>query len=256
MIVGLLHPGEMGSALGSALRKRGVAVLWASAGRSPATAQRAAAADLSDGGSAAELARRCDVIFSVCPPHGAVDVARSVAGFKGVFVDCNAVSPATARAIVALIEGGGGRYVDGGIVGPPPGAVRSTRLYLSGSSAGFVADLVAGTGFEGRVLSDRVGDASALKMAYAAWSKGRQALLLAVRALARAEGVEAALLREWSASWPDLEERSLEAARSVEKKGWRWAGELEEIASTFESAGLPDGFHRAGAEIFRRPPEL
>src|SRR5919204_3279046 len=97
--IGLLHPGEMGSALGAVLRRRGHAVLWASDGRSAETAARARAADLADAGSVAELAQRSDVILSVCPPHAAADVARSVAGFDGVYVDANAVAPATVREI-------------------------------------------------------------------------------------------------------------------------------------------------------------
>ena len=91
-------------------------------------------------------------------------------------------------------------------------------------------------------------------MAYAGWTKGSSALLLAIRALARAEGVEDTLLEEWRTSLPQLEDRSVAAARSAQKKGWRWIGEMEEIARTFGAAGLPDGFHRAAAEIYRRGP--
>lgn len=254
--VGLLHPGEMGAALASVLRRRGSLVLWASSGRSAATARRAELAGLADVGSVGELSRRSDVILSVCPPNAALDVARSVAGFDGVFVDVNAVSPATARAVTDAIEGGGGRYVDGGIVGAPPRSPGTTRLYLSGASAPEVAALFAGTVVDARVVSDRVGAASAVKMAYAAWTKGTAALLLAIRALARAEDVEAALVEEWKMSLPGLPEQSLRAARSACGKGWRWVGEMEEIASAFSSVDLPDGFHRAAAELFRRAPRL
>jgi 3-hydroxyisobutyrate dehydrogenase-like beta-hydroxyacid dehydrogenase len=254
-VIGLLHPGEMGSAVGAALRGHGL-VLWASAGRSPQTASRAEGAGLSDAGTQEELSKQSDLILSVCPPHAALDVARSVAGFEGTFVDANAVSSATAREISAVIEAGGGRFVDGGIIGPLPREDGSTRLYLSGPSAEGVAELFAGSALEACVVSKEPGDASALKMAYAAWTKGTAALLLAVRALARAEGVEDSLLDEWRRSLPELPERSLAAARSAGKKGWRWVGEMEEIASTFASADLPDGFHRAAAEVFRRSPRL
>jgi hypothetical protein len=91
-------------------------------------------------------------------------------------------------------------------------------------------------------------------MAFAAWTKGTSALLLAVRAVARAEGVEDTLLAEWRASLPQLPEQSVAAARSALAKGWRWVGEMTEIADTFTAAGLPDGFHRAAAEIYRRSP--
>jgi len=249
-VVGLLHPGEMGSALGHALRAAGNTVLWASDGRSAATARRAEEAGLEDGGSPTELAARADVILSVCPPHAARDVLGSVSGFDRVYVDANAVSPATARELASDAP----RFVDGGIVGPPPVDGRTVRLYLSGTEAGAVADLFAGTAVDARLVSSSPGDASAVKMAYAGWTKGTAALLLAIRALARVEGVEGALLAEWELSLPGLADRSEGAAASAGSKGWRWVGEMEEIAATFAAAGLPDGFHLAAADIFRRSP--
>jgi 3-hydroxyisobutyrate dehydrogenase-like beta-hydroxyacid dehydrogenase len=251
-VIGLLHPGEMGAAIGAALRERGAGVLWASAGRSGETAERAQAAGLEDAGTVDELARRSAVVLSVCPPHAALDVARAVGRFSGVYVDANAVSPATAAAVAALVEDGGARYVDAGIVGPPPSVGGTTRLYLSGAGADDVAALFAGTPVDARVVSDRVGAASAVKMTYAAWTKGTSAMLLAIRAVARAEGVEDVLLAEWRESLPDLPEESARAARSTAAKGWRWVGEMDEIAATFAADGLPDGFHRAAADVFRR----
>ena len=259
-VVGLLHPGEMGAALGAALRGRGVRVLWASSGRSAATLRRAEDAGLEDVGSARELARHAEVIVSVCPPHAARDVAASVAGHTGVYVDANAVSPATSRAVAAELPDA--TFVDGGIVGPPPRSPGTTRLYLSGAAAAGVAALFRDTAVDARVLSDRVGDASALKMVYAAATKGHAALLLATREAARAHGVEEALLAEWRLSLPHLEQASGDAGRSAAAKGWRWIGEMEEIAATFAAAGVPSGFHRAAAEVFRtttsarRPPPL
>jgi 3-hydroxyisobutyrate dehydrogenase-like beta-hydroxyacid dehydrogenase len=247
MTIGLLHPGEMGAAVGAALRARGERVLWASVGRGAATAERARAAELEDAGEAAELCRRCDILISVCPPHAAVEVAGLAADFTGLYVDANAVSPATARTIGAGVD----RFVDGGIVGPPPRTPGTTRLYLSGPEAETVAALFADTVVDARVISELPGDASALKMAYAGWTKGSAALLLATRALAQANGVEETLLDEWRTSLPQLEERWLAAQRSSAAKGWRWAGEMDEIASTFAAAGLPDGFHRAAAAVYR-----
>jgi 3-hydroxyisobutyrate dehydrogenase-like beta-hydroxyacid dehydrogenase len=247
--IGLLHPGEMGSAVAEDLLAAGRHVLWASAGRSAETAARAEEAGLEDAGTVEELARRSEVILSICPPHAALEVARSVAGFDGVFVDANAVSPATAREIGAAIDG---RFVDAGIIGPPPREAGTTRLYLAGPDAEHVAVLFERTSLDARVISDEPGAASALKMAYAAWTKGTAAMLLAIRALARAENVEESLLEEWRLSLPELIERSGSAARSADRKGWRWVAEMEEIASTFAASGLPDGFHRAAAEIFRR----
>lgn len=249
--VGLLHPGEMGAAVGAVLCDQGHHVIWASAGRSDDTRERAEAAGLEDAGSIAQLMRRSDVIVSVCPPHTALEVARSVVGFHGVFVDANAVAPATARVVAAAVEEGGGISVDGGIVGPPPRQAGATRLYLSGQAAATVAELFTGSAVDARLVSDEVGAASAVKMAYAAWTKGTAALLLAIRDLVRAEGVEQTLLEEWRLSLPELPDRVERATRSAQAKGWRWVGEMEEIASTFAAAGLPDGFHLAAAEVFR-----
>jgi 3-hydroxyisobutyrate dehydrogenase-like beta-hydroxyacid dehydrogenase len=205
---------------------------------------------------AQELASACGVIFSVCPPHAALEVARSIAAFDGVFVDANAISPATARLVAQVIEDAGGRYVDGGIVGPPPSPSAGARLYLSGASAHEVASLFEETPVDARIVSDRPDAASAVKMAYAAWTKGTAAMLLAIRALARSEEVEAVLLEEWNQSLPSLPQQCRQAARSAAAKGWRWVAEMEEIASTFAAAGLPDGFHEAAAEVFRRAPRL
>jgi len=259
----------MGAAVGRCLRDRGHVVLWASAGRGSATAARAAAAGLIDAGTVTEIALRCDVIVSVCPPHAALDTAREVAGagFGGLYVDANAISPATAGEVAGIVAGGGAGCVDGGIIGTPPVRPGFIRLYLSGPRAGEVCQLFEDTPVDARVVDHGgvggsaqgggigvVGAASAVKVAYASWTKGSAALLLAARALARAQGVEDVLLAEWGLSQPGLEERSARAARSATSKGWRWVAEMEEIAATMGAAGLPEGFHLAAAEIYRRSP--
>ena len=251
--VGILHPSEMGAAFGAVLRDTGHSVLWLSTDRSDATQARAAEAGLEAAGSLAALAERCDVILSICPPHAALDLARALPPFTGVFVDANAIAPETARRIGKTVTARGASFVDGGIVGSPPTRAEP-RLFLAGDEAAQVAALFTGTPVQPRVLSGPPGDASAVKCAFAAWTKGSAALLLAIRAFARAEGVEAALLEEWAVSLPELEPRSEAAQRSAAAKGWRWVGELEEIASAFELQRLPRGFHEAAAEIFRRPP--
>jgi 3-hydroxyisobutyrate dehydrogenase-like beta-hydroxyacid dehydrogenase len=251
-VVGLVHPGEMGAAVGRCLRQAGHTVLWAAEGRSASTADRAAAAGLTDAGTISVLVAKSDVVLSICPPHAALATAEEFAGFDGIFVDANAVAPDTVRAVGAAV---GGPLVDGGIIGYPPDGSGGTRLYLAGPHAATVADLFTGSDLDARVLPDaEIGAASALKITYAAWTKGIQALLLGVRELARAEGVEDALLAEWALSQPDLPGRSLRAAAAADAKGWRWIGEMEEIASTFAARELPPGFHLAAAEIYRRWP--
>jgi len=275
-LIGLLHPGEMGAAVAACLTGRGYQVLWVPAGRGPATQARAAGAGLiaaagpDAAGQAADLARRADIILSICPPHAALPTARAVAaaGFTGVYVDANAISPGTAEQVRAIARAAGARYVDGGIIGLPPprgpgpeASPGGTRLYLAagpeggdgGGPAAQVAALFEGTPLTPEILrNENRTAASALKMAYASWTKGSAALLLAARALARAEGVEDSLLAEWSLSQPGLASRSLGAARSAAEKGWRWVGEMEEIAASMTADGLPGGFHQAAAEVFRR----
>jgi 3-hydroxyisobutyrate dehydrogenase-like beta-hydroxyacid dehydrogenase len=233
--VGILHPGEMGTAVGVQIRSAGHTVLWASEGRSAETARRADDAGFEDARTTDELVRHCDVVVSVCPPHAAVDVARAFASFDGIYVDANAVSPATARRVASIVP----RFVDGGIIGGPD----AMRIYVSGGEAAAVAGVIGAA---------VVSNASALKMAYAAWTKGTAALVIAVRELAEAEGVWDELLAEWKLSQPQLEDRLASAERSARAKGWRWVGEMEEIADTFAADGLPGGFHRAAGEIFRR----
>jgi Domain of unknown function (DUF1932) len=204
-------------------------------------------------GTVETMVDRCQLIMSICPPAHALEVANSVAGFGGLYLDANAIAPATARRVAAVIEGGGGGYVDGGIIGGPPTPTYGPRLYLSGLAAPEVGGLFGGTTVDARVLSEDQTAASAIKMCFAAWTKGTSALLLGIRALAMAEGVDGPLLDEWHTSIPELEQRSLQAGQQAATKGWRWVGEMEEIAATFRSAGLPDGFHLAAADIFGRP---
>lgn len=247
----LLHPGEMGSSIGAALTAAGHEVAWVPAGRSAATAGRAAEARMCPAANLAAGLGQAELAISVCPPHAAAELAAKVraAGFGGTFLDANAIAPATAMGIEALF---GKRYVDGGIVGPPARCAGATRLYLAGPRAGAVAALFAGTLVDARVLAGGSPAASALKMCYAAYTKGLSALLLGVRAAAAGHGVADALLKEWAISQPGLADRSAAAAKSTTPKAWRFAGEMAEIAATFAAAGLPDGFHAAAAQLYAR----
>ena len=254
--VGLLHPGEMGAAVGGCLVTAGHTVLWDPAGRSRATTGRALAAELT-GTDLESVVARSSVILSVCPPHAALDVARQVAatGFGGVYVDANAISVAAAVRVASIVTAAVAAYVDGGIIGLPPDGSGRTRLYLSGDRAAEVRELFRRSALDARIAQGPHGEpyaASAVKMAYAAWTKGTGALLLACRALARAEGVEATLLEEWRMSQPALREQSERSADMAAAKGWRWVAEMEEIAASMAAAGLPPGFHQAAAEIFDR----
>jgi 3-hydroxyisobutyrate dehydrogenase-like beta-hydroxyacid dehydrogenase len=251
--VGLLHPGEMGAAVGGCLVSVGHEVLWDPAGRSRATTGRALAAELT-GVAFDRLIGNSSVILSICPPHAALDVARQVAaaGYAGLYVDANAISVATAEQVAAVVTAAGAAYVDGGIIGLPPEAPGHTRLYLSGPDASQVRSLFNRSRLDARIAEGHPFAASSVKMAYAAWTKGSSALLLAARALARASGVERTLLAEWQLSQPNLTSQSERSAGAAAAKGWRWISEMEEIAASMSAAGLPGGFHEAAAEVYDR----
>lgn len=257
MTVGLLHPGEMGATVGATVMAGGERVLWASEGRSPATRARARESGLEDAGTLAALVRASRVIVSVVPPHGALDLVRTVArlGFDGIYVDANAVAPETAREIGRVVEAVGARFVDGSIIGPAARRPGAARIYLAGPAAPEIAPLLGAGPLDAIVLDAPAGAASALKVAFAAWNKGSQALLAAVRAFAIAEGVDAALLAEWKMSRPDLPARSERAFSDNARKAWRFGGEMDEIARSLAGAGLPAGFHEAAREIYRRLSE-
>jgi 3-hydroxyisobutyrate dehydrogenase-like beta-hydroxyacid dehydrogenase len=255
--IGLLHPGEMGAAIGRGLVADGHTVLWVTEGRSPATTRRAEAAGLTSA-SLSDLLGRAEIVLSVCPPQAAQTVAADVAkgGFGGLFVDANAIAPRTVRAVAATVTEAGAAFVDAGIIGgpPQPGSADGPRLYLAGPRSAEVAALFAGTPVPTCLVDGEVGAASAVKMAYAAWTKGSAALMLAARALARSERVEGTLLAEWGTSQPQLASGVEAAARSAAVKGWRWDPEMTEIAAAMADAGLPDGFHVAAAEVYRCTP--
>lgn len=252
--VALLYPGNMGVTIGAAAAASGARVVWASQGRSKATQDRADQAGLIDVKDFRDAVAMSDLIVSVCPPHAAVELAQSVAeqNFRGIYVDANAVSRATAEQIGEIATRSGASFVDGGIIGPPVQRAGTTRLYLSGPRADEVSKLFAASMLDARAIGAEPGAASALKIAYAAWTKCTDALVLAILALAAIEGVDKALLAEWSVSQPDLERKSTRAAAVATPKAWRYVGEMKEIAATFEAAGLPSGFHDAAAEICER----
>jgi 3-hydroxyisobutyrate dehydrogenase-like beta-hydroxyacid dehydrogenase len=252
--VALLYPGNMGSTIGAAAATSGARVIWASQERSKETQERARKAGLIDVGSMTQAVRESDVILAVCPPHAAAALAKSVAAlkFSGIYLDANAISRSTAEQVGEIVTKAGASFVDGGIIGPPVTEAGKTRLYLSGSRASEVAALFAGSMLDARPIGDKPGQASVLKIAYAAWTKGSDMLLLAIRALAVHEGVEQALIEEWGMSIPALVSRSARAAALSAPKAWRFVGEMREIAETFKSVGLPTGFHDAAAEICER----
>ncbi len=257
-IAGLLHPGAMGCTVGKCMVDGGHRVVWAGSGRSTESHKRASDAGLEDVGNLEQVTAQCTLIFSVCPPHAAIDTAKEVAdaGFAGLYVDANAISTDSTTTIQSIIESAGATFIDGGIIGPPAHKAGNTRLYLAGSACDTVTPLMSDGLLPAIKVSERIGDASALKMAYAAYTKGHSALLLLSRALAKANGIEQSLLDEWALSQPQLASCCEGEGRTAAKKAWRFSGEMREIASTMQSANLPDQFHIGAAELYERLSEF
>lgn len=249
---GLINPGAMGASVGAAANRGDNRVIWASEGRSQNTRERAQRACLEDCVTLDELVKQSDIILSICPPHSAEEVAGFVAGrhFSGLFVEANAIAPDRTRRIEKTITSGGADFVDGGIIGGPAWEAGSgTRLYLSGKAAPAIAPLFERSPLEAIVISEKVGAASALKMSFAAYTKGSTALLTAILGVAEKEGVRGDLEAQWGEEFAGQTHRRVAANTA---KAWRFEGEMQEIADTFEGAGLPGGFHRAAADVFGR----
>jgi 3-hydroxyisobutyrate dehydrogenase-like beta-hydroxyacid dehydrogenase len=254
-VIGVLHPGAMGAAVGAALRPAAGSVIWAAAGRTRETSKRAELADLVGVPDVAALVRRADVIVSVCPPQAALEVAEEVGAALGtsarrpVYVDANAVAPGTVRRIGDVV--GLDDAVDGAIIGPPAWERGRTVLWLSGPAAADVAALFARSPFDARVLGSDLGTASALKACFALQSKALPAIWLEIAEAARGYQVEDALRGELARFGVDYG-AAVNAATGKESSAWRWAGEMDEAAATMAALGLPDGFSRAAGELYRR----
>jgi 3-hydroxyisobutyrate dehydrogenase-like beta-hydroxyacid dehydrogenase len=252
--IGILHPGQMGVSVAASAQKRGNSLYWVSQGRSEQTRQRAEAHNLIDAGTLEILCATCEVILSVCPPHAAEQVAEQVLsqGFKGLYLDANAISPQRAVRIGQHMDNAGVSFVDGGIIGGPAWEKGETWLYLAGMEAGRVASCFGDGALEIQVIGEQIGKASALKMCYAAYTKGTTALLCAILALSEELEVRQELAAQWARDWPELMEQAEGRARRATAKAWRFVGEMDEITATFEAAGLPGGFHAAAGEVYRR----
>ncbi|MFN2167143.1 MAG: DUF1932 domain-containing protein, partial [Anaerolineae bacterium] len=180
--------------------------------------------------------------------------AASVASFafQGLYLDANAISPRRAVEIGEIVSAAGATFVDGGIIGPPAWELGTTWLYLSGEAAGTAASCFTEGPLQAVVIGQEPGQASALKMCYAAWTKGSTALLCAILATAGELGVWDDLRRQWARDWPGFDEQAVQRVRRVTAKAWRFSGEMDEISATFQEAGLPGGFHATAATLYRR----
>jgi 3-hydroxyisobutyrate dehydrogenase-like beta-hydroxyacid dehydrogenase len=228
--------GEMGASVGRALVESGARVITSLAGRSPASAGRAAKAGVEAVDDDASLVAQADFVLSIVPPSRAVELAErllpKIRGVqpKPVFVECNAVAPATVRQIAAPFQAEGLPFVDAGIIGPPPAPSRpAPRFYASGGAVGRFEELRQFS-LDVRPLSSEVGDASALKMAYGGINKGLQALGAAMILGAVRAGVSKALWQEMQDSQSAVLQVLVRALPKMYAKAYRWIGEMEEVA--------------------------
>jgi 3-hydroxyisobutyrate dehydrogenase-like beta-hydroxyacid dehydrogenase len=251
--IGVLGTGDMGSAVGGAVMRAGYRVVTAGEGRGAESRRLAAAQGIEDLGSLEAVVRSADLLLSIVPPAAAAAFAQSTAramratGARPVFADCNAVAPATVRAIARELTAMGAAFADVGIVGrgPGPGGER-TRFYVSGPARAAVLELAVPE-LTLVDLGDEIGTASALKMAYSALNKGTDALLATVLLAAERLGVRAPLMRELEGSQAELLKRMRARVPYLGATARRFAPEMAEIAQTYESVGVTPQFHR-GAE--------
>ncbi len=235
MKVAIVAPGNRGAAVAQRLVENDVEVVTTLDGRSPASTARARAAGM----TAVTFDRLCDaqLLLSILPPAAALGFARRLAPLLGlaehkpVFVDCNAVSPQTAREIGHVISAAGAACVDAAIIGlPPKPGGPSPHFYASGPDAAKIQTLGA-HGLDIRVLDGPIGAASALKMCYAGINKGGAAIAAAMILAAARAGATEALRQEMSESLPNVLNSLQRQIPDMLPKAYRWVGEMREIAS-------------------------
>ncbi|MDP8921483.1 MAG: DUF1932 domain-containing protein [Chloroflexota bacterium] len=259
--VGIMSPGDMGAAIGGALAQGGLRAIVALGERSARTRQLAAEAGLEDVGSVERMVEQADIVLSVLVPAEAVPAAERVAralrtagsGRRGatlLYADLNAIAPATTRRVGDIVEAAGARYVDGGIIGPPPRKPGATRIYASGEHAPDLA-VLRDHGLDILVIGDEVGQASGVKMCYAALTKGLTALGTELLVTAQRLGLEEPLRAELAGSQQALLGWLSKSVPTMPPKAHRWIGEMEEIAATFEAVGLTPRILLGAADMYR-----
>lgn len=254
--IAILSPGDMGHGVGKALSEHGYDVITCLAGRSQRTKDLAAAGGFRDTASLDEMVSQADLIMSILVPAEAEGVAEDFAdalratGLSRPFADCNAVSPQTARRMESIINGAGGEYIDGGIIGGSPARGATPRIYTSGPGA-VIMDELDGKGIAVRNLGSEIGRASGIKMCYASMTKGTSALRVAMLATAQSLGLYDELVAELSFSQQGPLSAMESGVPGLPANAGRWIGEMEEIAATFDAAGVTPHFHQGAAEIFR-----
>lgn len=248
----------MGSGVAAAFAAAGIGVVTDLSERSAHSRMLAERAGTLDLGSLEAVLRSAEVYLSIVPPAQAAALARRVAGIvaehpecRGVFVDCNAVSPASVVELLGAFDGSATAVLDVGIVGMPPGREggRDTRFYVCGRERALLLELdVPGIVFID--LGPELGRASAMKMAYASLNKGVDALLTTIALSAMRLGVSEPFFAELAASQPQLLERMRRRIPFLAATAKRYVPEMREIAATFAAAGTTPAFHEGAAWLY------
>ena len=253
--VGVMSPGDMGQAVALQLKAKGLKLYTALEHRSERSRALAREAGLDDVGTLARLVSGCDVVLSIINPGSAFAFAREIAdalratGSHTLIVDCNAVAPDTVREIASVVEAAGGRFLDAGIIGPPPRGREKTNLYVSGPGAADLEQL-GGPQLVVHLLGNRIADASSLKMCYGALNKGTQALWLDVLIAARRLGIDSMLEQQLKQSQVDIYGWALCQFPILPPKAYRWVPEMLEISKTLTSAGITAKMFQGAADVY------
>jgi 3-hydroxyisobutyrate dehydrogenase-like beta-hydroxyacid dehydrogenase len=245
--VGLVGYGEVGRILGEDLRKQDVRVtaydLKLDNGQATALRDHAAAHGVALAASHADLAAQSDFIVSAVTASQAVAVARVCAPAVkpgAWFLDFNSASPGAKRRAAALIDGNGGRYVEGAVMTSIPPYRIKVPLLLGGGAAADLAPLLTELGFNAKVASSELGIASAVKMCRSVMIKGFEAMVIESFTTARAYGVEDAVLASLAETFPgiDWEKQGAYFFQRVIEHGRRRSEEVREVAETVREIGL------------------
>ena len=253
--IGVVSTGDMGHAVGRTLREGGFRVVTTLDGRSERSARLATQGGIEDVGDLAALIGQVDLLMSVMPPAAAIEFATrtveqmNATGATPLFADCNAIAPATSRTIAGIIKSAGADYLDGGIIGMPPGRKNPPRLYVSGDRPERL-EILGRPDMIVRTLEGGVGAASAIKMCYAALNKGAMTLETLVLVGAAQLGLADELHRELAEAQPQTLARMEGRVPWLAADAERWSGEMLEIARTFAEVGLTPLIHEGAAEIF------
>ena len=254
--VAIMSPGDMGHAVGQVLTESGIDVITCTDGRSQRTKNLAEMAGLRQVATLEDMVIQADLVLSIMVPSKAMSFVREISPhFESsktptYFADCNAVSPQSALAMAEVINQAGGKFIDGGIIGTAPTKGDTPRFYVSGPDASVAMEL-DGRGIVVKAIGDKIGQASGIKMCYAALTKGTHTLHVALLTAAAKMGLTDDLKKEFEFSQKEHLIAMETGISRLPANAHRWIGEMEEISSTFESLGITPGFHNGAADVYR-----